>query len=431
MIDHRISRRFVVSAALGGAGAIAFGGAAARAQSDLRLRMFWWGSKERAERTEKVNRLYQEGHPGTAVTGDSLGWNDYWPRLATQTAGRNSADVIQMDYRYIFEYARRGALLALDPYLGKGLDLGGFSKAAVDSGKVDAKVFGVSLGLNSTSIIYDQALVEKLGLKQPAWSMTWKEVGDLAAEITKASKREGYWGISDGGRDEPALEVWLGQRGKPLYTQEGKLGFDEKDLTEWFSFWSDLRKRGACASPDAQALDHGEIDSSLLTVGKTAIVFAHSNQLVGYQALNKSKLGLSTYPDGGEGAKPGQYLKPSMLWSVSAQSKHQEDAVKLVNFFVADPEAGRLLGVERGVPPSDKVRQAIMPDLDELGRAQASYISLISDKVGPLPPPPPRGAGEIATLLLRVNEQVGFAKLSPAEGAKQFVAEATAILARG
>src|SRR5262249_20311281 len=135
-----------------------------------------------------------------------------------------------------------------------------------------------SLGLNSTSLIYDKALIESLGLKQPVWNTTWKAIGDLAVEIAKAAKRDGFWGISDGGRVEPALEVWLGQRGKSLYTEVGKLGFDEKDIGEWFAFWADLRKRGGCAPPDVQALDHEEIDSSLLTTGKAAIAFAHSNQ---------------------------------------------------------------------------------------------------------------------------------------------------------
>ena len=62
------------------------------------------------------------------------------------------------------------------------------------------------------------------------------------------------------------------QRGKSLYTQEGKLGYDDKDIGEWFAFWDDLRKRGGCAAPDVQALDRGEIDSSLLSLGKAAMV---------------------------------------------------------------------------------------------------------------------------------------------------------------
>ena len=425
------SRRSVIGAGLGSAAFAVLGGHPGLAQSDVRLRMFWWGSRERAERTDKVNKLYQQNNAGLTITGESLGWNDYWPRLATQTAGRNAADVLQMDYRYIFEYARRGALLPLDEHLSKSLNLKDFNKATVDSGKVDGKIYGVSLGLNSTSLIYDKDIIQSFGLKAPTWQMTWSEIGDLAVEITKAAKRDRYTGIQDGGREEPALEVWLGQRGKSLYTAEGKVGYDDKDIGEWFAFWDDLRKRGGCAAADTQALDRGEIDANLLTLGKAAIAFAHSNQLVGFQALNKSKLGLSTFPDGGPGAKPGQYLKPSMLWSISAQSKQKEAAVKLLNFFVADPEAGKLLGVERGVPPSDAVRKAVTPTLDELSQAMADYITLISDKVGPLPPPPPNGAGEVATLLRRVNEQVGFGRLSPAEGARQFITESNAILARG
>jgi multiple sugar transport system substrate-binding protein len=431
MKSPAFSRRSVIGAGLGGAALGILGDHPALAQSDVRLRMFWWGSRERAERTDKVNKLYQQNNAGLTISGESLGWNDYWPRLATQTAGRNAADVLQMDYRYIFEYARRGALLPLDEYLSKTLNLGDFNKSTIDSGKVDGKIYGVSLGLNSTALIYDKDIIQSLGLKAPTSQMTWKEIGDLAVEITKAAKRDRYTGIQDGGREEPALEVWLGQRGKSLYTAEGKLGFDDKDVGEWLAFWDELRKRGGCAAADTQALDRGEIDANLLTLGKAAIGFAHSNQLVGFQALNKSKLGLSTFPDGGPGAKPGQYLKPSMLWSVSAQSKQKEAAVKLLNFFVADTEAGKLLGVERGVPPSDAVRKAVIPTLDELSQAMADYITLISDKVGPLPPPPPNGAGEVATLLRRVNEQVGFGRLSPTEGAKQFIAESNAILARG
>ncbi|WP_298883955.1 ABC transporter substrate-binding protein [uncultured Bradyrhizobium sp.] len=430
MSGFALSRRSLIRAGIGGATLVGLGGLPAAAGA-MRLRMFWWGAKERAERTEKVNQLYLSGHPDMTISGETLGWTDYWARLATQTAGRNAPDVLQMDYRYIFEYARRGALLPLDAYVPKALNLADFSPAAVNSGKVDGKIYGVSLGLNSTAMVYDKGLIQSLGLKEPVWNMTWSEIGDLAAEVTKAAKRDGFTGMEDGGGNEPLLEVWLAQRGKSLYTSEGKVGYDDKDMTGWLAFWSDMRKRGASAAPDVQALDRGEIDSNLLSLGKVAMTFAHSNQLVGFQAINKSKLGLSTFPDGGQGAKPGQYLKPAMMWSVSAQSKQAEAAVQLVSYFIADLEAGKLLGVERGVPASSAVRNVVTPTLDDLGRAMVEYISLISDKVGPLPPPPPRGAGEIQSVLRRVNEQVGFNKLTPADGAKQFVTEASAVLARG
>src|SRR5688572_13127334 len=153
MAQHNPTRRSILQAGAGALAIGALGAAPAAAQSDVRLRMFWWGSRERAERTDKTNKLFQEKNPGLTVTGETLGWTDYWPRLATQTAGRNAPDIIQMDYRYIYEYARRGALLPLDQYVAKGLNLSDFSEAAIDSGKVDKKIFGVSLGLNSTALL--------------------------------------------------------------------------------------------------------------------------------------------------------------------------------------------------------------------------------------------------------------------------------------
>ena len=84
----------------------------------------------------------------------------------------------------------------------------------------------------------------------------------------------------------------------------------------------------------------------------------------------------------------------------------------------------------RGIPASKQVRDAIAPSLDELGRAMSDYIAEISDRVTPLPPPPPKGAGEVLALLLRSNEQVGFKKLTPADAGKQFVKESADILSR-
>ena len=123
-----------------------------------------------------------------------------------------------------------------------------------------------------------------------------------------------------------------------------------------------MRETKACVPPDVQAIDKDSIDTSTVTLGKSAIDFAHSNQLVGFQALNKEKVGIAPCRSG-QGGKPGQYLKPSMLWSVST-AKNPEEAVKIVNFFVANPEGANAIGLERGVPASAKIRAALLPNLD-------------------------------------------------------------------
>lgn len=425
MTQSTISRR----AMLAGSGALMLASAGrASAQAEKRLRMFWWGSKERADRTFKANELYAAKNAGVKIDGETIGWSDYWPRMATQAAGRNLADVIQMDYRYIFEYARRGALLPLNDYVGKILDIADFGANSIDCGKVDGKLYGINLGNNSTAMLTNASAFEAVGLKAPASGMSWDEFGKVCAELTKATKKDGFFGSMDAGGLEPNLEVFLRQRGKELYDIDGKAAFSAEDMAEWFNLWENLRQSKACVSAEIQALDKQNIETNPLTLGKAAVAFAHSNQLVGYQAVNPNKLSIGMYPVAG--AKPGQYLKPSMFFSVAATSKNADEAARIINFYVKVAEGVRAVGVERGVPPSPASRAIVGSDLDVLGKAMVDYVGYVTDKVGPLPPPPPKGAGEIAFLLRRVNEEVGFGKQKPKDAGTSFFKEATSILAR-
>jgi len=422
-------RRLLAGAAASGSVAALFP-KTARAQAPIRLRSYWWGAKDRADRTNKVDEMFSQTHPEITITGETIGWGDYWTRLATQAAGRNMADLVQMDFGYIFEYARRKALLPLDGLISKQIDLSGFTPESIDGGKVDGKIYGVSLGLNSTALLYDRDAFEKYGVAPPNWPMTWDEFGRRTAELTKAAKRDGYWGSSDSGVSGPALDVWLRERGKTMYAPDGRFGADVADMADWFGYWQAMRTQGSCVPSDVQALDKADIDTSMLTLGKSAVTFANSNQLVGFQALNKSRLEIAMYPAGRAGGKSGQYLKPSQMWSIAATSRNPDAAARLLSYFVADAAAGKVLGVERGIPASKPVREAIAPDLDDMGKRLTNYIDFISDKVSPLPPPPPRGAGEVLALLVRTNETIGFKRMSVVDGAKQFIRECDAILSR-
>jgi multiple sugar transport system substrate-binding protein len=417
----------LLKAAGAAAGLAAMGRLPAFAESATRVRVCWWGSKERADRTLKAAALYRERHPNVTIDGETLAWSDYWPRLATQAAGRNAPDLIQMDYRYVAEYARRGALLPLDDYLGKSLDIADFGKESLDSCRVDGKLYAVNLGNNSNALIYNKAAFQKAGVPEPV-DVTWDKFMELAAAVTKAHNGE-YYGTSDGAVEENALENWLRQRGTPLFTEEGKLGPNEQDMADWFGFWAKMREVKACPPADLQALDKNNIETNLLTQGKAACAFNHSNQYVGYQVLNKNPLGIAMYPQGA-GPHHGHYLKPSQMWSVYSRSKVAEEAVKIADFTVKDPDGAKILGVERGVPASAKIREVVGAGLDDMGKLVVGFIGHVSTRVGPLPPTPPQGAGEVQVLLRRVAEQVGFGRLSPTEGGKQYVTEALSILSR-
>jgi multiple sugar transport system substrate-binding protein len=77
---------------------------------EIRLRLLFWGGQARADRTYAATDLYTKANPGTVFDGEFMAFADYWPKLGTQVAGGNAPDIIQMDYRYIVEYANRNAI---------------------------------------------------------------------------------------------------------------------------------------------------------------------------------------------------------------------------------------------------------------------------------------------------------------------------------
>src|SRR5262249_39269334 len=151
-------------------------------------------------------------------------------------------------------------------------------------------------------------------------NMTWADFGAYAGKLSKALAAQKIVGVVDASGYMDLYEIWVRQRGKELWTSAGKINFTVDDAASWFSYWAGLRAAGACASAEEQAAVTGSgAATSLLTKGKAVFDITHSNQFVGFQALVKHTLAFQQVPTG---PGPGIYLKPSMLLSVSATSKH-------------------------------------------------------------------------------------------------------------
>ncbi|WP_332774842.1 ABC transporter substrate-binding protein [Polaromonas sp.] len=417
------TRRQFVTTAGAATATLSLSPALSLAQAAARLRCFWWGNPDRDRRTKAMLDAYSK-KSGTQIAAESLGWGDYWTKLGTQTAGGNAPDLIQMDYRYLFEYARRETLLPLD----KLLPLPDFSPQERDGGKVDGKLYGVSLGSNSKAMVYDTGMLEKVGVKTMDMNWTWDDFAKIAGDISKINPGK-YWGASDNSRWEQGFEQWLNQRGKMLYTADGKAAFTRDDVAAWFDLWDKLRKAGAVPPAEVGATNNGKVEEYEITRGLAAMSFVNSNQIVAFQGLNKNKLAISVFPRTKTGTS-GHYIKPSQMMSISSRCKAPEEAARIIQFMVNDPEGVRILGIERGVPCSVAARAVLTPELDALGKMQVDFIAALSKVAVALPPPPPKGAGEVENLLRRVADSVAFGRVSIKDAAQQFHTEVQGILAR-
>ncbi|MCU0853351.1 MAG: extracellular solute-binding protein [Rhodobacteraceae bacterium] len=404
------------------------GSLGARAQGAA-LRLIWWGNPDRDRRTNEVVALYT-AQTGQEILPETYGWGDYWQKLATQAAGGSLPDLIQMDYRFIFEYARRGQLAALDPFLGAQLRLDDFDPNQLASGRVDGALYGVSMGANSHSHIYKKPILEALGVSLPD-TTAWTNDDFMALGLSvKDQLPDGMFFTQNMGYIEPRFESFVRQRGKALYTEDGALGFELQDLQDFFAFWRAMQDEGLTPPADVQALDaSGKMEESMLVTGKSLFGFIHSNQLVANQNLVPEELDIVMVP-GQAGGQPGQYLKPSMLLSMAESSQNKEAAAELLNFFITNEEAANILQIERGVPGDASVAAQLIGGLTPTEKKIVDYLAVVAQHVSPLPPPPPQNAGEIDRAMRPAWDAIAFDSVSVEEGAVAFYDQAQSILVR-
>ena len=423
-----ISRRALLGRMGGTAAALSLMGLPALAQ-ERRIRHFWWGNPERDKRTFEVIELFKAANPGLDVSGETIGWADYWTKMATQTAGGNMADLVQMDYRYLFEYVRRGALLPLDEHIGKTLMIQDFDQGPLQGGMVDGKLYALNIGSNSQVVSYNKARADEYGLEFDPINWTYD---DLIAAATKANEASGgkVKGIDDLSVQAVTFEAWCTQNGRDFYTAEGTVGATEDDIASYWQFWADMRKADLVPGAERTVrLQDPKMNEHGMVTGETVFSLIWSNQMVGAQALMQDPLYAAMIPHKPEG-KPGQFIKPSMFMSLSRDAKDIDGAMAYMNAWVNDPKETAVLGLERGIPCSPAVRAALAPSFSDIEKRSVDFFEAIQTKVGPLPPPAPKGAGEVKDAFMRIGTDVTLGTYPPAEGAKLFMEEATSILER-
>lgn len=383
----------------------------------ITLRYSWWGNADRAAKMQQALTLYKTKNPNVVITPSFQEYPDYWTKIATETAGGNAPDVLQMDFSYLREYADRNVLLDLKTQEGKGLDVSKLLPAFGGAGEINGKRFAVPIAGNTWSMYYDPAAFAKAGVEEPKVGWTWDDYYTTMGKITKAHDSK-LWGGADPGGRIYNLEAQLRQRGKLLFTEEGKLGFTKEDLTEFWRKGEELRAAKTVIPAEKVA----EIEPKpAMSADLIASEPGWDNFLIRYAGETKRELKLGPLPTNTPG-QLGQYLKPSMLLSASSRTKHPEEAAKLIDFLINDPEAGKIFGANRGIPASKAQRDAI--EFTGAEKAIVDYEDGIVDQLQKTPPAPPKGAGAIEAAFLRINEEMAYDKIELAAAVEQFFKEA-------
>jgi multiple sugar transport system substrate-binding protein len=391
------------------------------------LRLAWWGSAERHERTYEALALFEELNPNIKVTSEVATFDGHFDKLAVQIAGGEAPDVFQMSGQYILDYAGRGALLDLAPFVPDVIDLSDWDAGTRDLGLIDGKMAGIVIGIDTYAIIFDEEVFAEAGIEMPD-SLTWDEFATLANDLA-AALGDGRWGAEDAGGSYEALEAFVRQRGKRLFSEDGlSLGFEQQDLIDWFTFWDDLRKSGAVPPADVTSATQTLPENSPLVMGQAPIEFTTASQFVNFQGLQPHTLGMRMYPNGPEGSEPAQFIRPALYISAAAATEHPQESAELINFLLNDLDAAAILRTARGIPASPKVRELLLVDVDDTERKSFELIDQVTataTQTNVLTPPGGRAATDVIT---DANLSIGFGQETIEAAVERVFVEATAEL---
>lgn len=395
----------------------------AGASQTVTLRFAWWGDDTRAKTYQAAFKIFESQHPNIKIEGTYSDFDSHWQKLATEVAGGNAPDVIQLDYRYISDYGLRGALLDLNTMKGT-LDMSGVDQSLIGTGAANGKQYGVPFSATTAALLYDPALWKKANVAPPKAGWTWNDYLTASQKISTFYKGK-IKGAMDFGLFDDWFQIWLRQYGKNLYTPDGKLGYTAADLEKFWNLTSSFRNSGAAPGPSVTTLDNGSNQTAPMIKKLSASNFLFDATISSVSDLMNGSLAVSPWPT--DTGNNGLYLKPGMLAGIFAKSKHPKEAAEFINFWINDLTAAKALGTSRGIPATKTQRDAIKGSLTPSQMLTVDYEASLGT-LAAAPPPPPKGGVEARTLFQQTYDKVIFNRLSVHDAAQQFVNAVPAML---
>ena len=392
----------------------------------VHLRMAWWGSDSRHKATQAAIEKFQALHPNIVVSGEFGDWNGYWDKLATSVAARDAPDVIQMDEKYLRDYASRGALLDLKTQADV-LDTSKFDPKALTTGETDGGLYGLTTGVNAYSLVVNPKLFEAAGVPLPddtTW--TWADYARICREITEKSPdgRVRLLGL----RRHRGRAAGLGHPARPVALHRERAG--RRDPGDWSPSTTGSCSTSGTPRPtrrprSAPRRPPRRSTRAASATNKTAMGFWWSNQIKALEGASGTPLKLLRQPSPTGHGRPttGCTSSPRCSGRPPAQSEHPREAAMLIDFLANSPEAGAAIGVDRGVPSNLDVRAAITPNLKPTELATAQFVEAIAPDITFAPPAPPVGAGAVEQIALRYTSEVLFDRKTPEEAAGELIDE--------
>lgn len=255
--------------------------AASTGDEEVDLRMAWWGSQDRHDRTIKAIELYESLHPNVKIEYEYYSFDDYFTKLKTLVASDQVWDIFQLGGNFPMYMDK---IYPLDDYIASGVvDVSGIGDANLKTTQdTEGHQLGISNGLNSYGIAYDPDMFAEAGVAEPTDTWTWDDYANAANTI---HEKLGIYGCSSMLTSEfiAGCSVYVAQYGDVgqysfFNLDLTGMGFDDPQmLTPYIQMRADSIKNEVYPDAGASA-EITNIENDFLVTGEAAMAWVAANQ---------------------------------------------------------------------------------------------------------------------------------------------------------
>lgn len=402
---------------------------------EVTLRVAWWGGDPRHEATLKAIKLFEKDNPGIKVKAEYMGFNGYVERLTTQIGAGSEPDVMQINWAWVDMFSRKGDGLYDLSKVKDYLNLKEFSEDMIDSGKSNGVLNALPVSMTTRFYIWNKTMWDKAGAAIPK---TWSDL--IAAGARFKALGDDYYATDM----EPieglyVIDAWLYEKygNQIIHPTEPKIGVTREQLVDGLNFFKSLFDSHAAVSAPIRTSRTGQYDRTTEQVaewveGLWCGTFIWNSMFdlrtkgpreKGFEMV----LGPMLTADG-KNAKPDRIGRPSMMFAIGKNCKEPVAAAKFLAFILTDPEAAKVLGLNRGIPVAKSaydtlLKEKVISPMDLEGQEQLDGAKMIYTN-------PNFEHERIRSMLIEVFESVSYGKTTPEEAADRIIRDGGRALSR-
>lgn len=339
------------------------------------IRMAWWGSQTRHDRTVAAIELYESLNPNIDIEYEFFDFDGYFTKLNTLVASNDVWDVFQLGGNFP-TYLEK--IVPLDEYIASGIvDVSNTTEANLNTTKWEGKQLALSSGVNSYGIAYDPAMFASAGVAEPTVNWTWEDWKNACLTI---HDKLGIYGSSKLDDFISGASMGISQEGFEynfFAPSNDKLGFEDPTmLVDYLAMRKELVDAGAYPDPGAIA-EIKDIEGDYLVTGDAAMTWVASNQLAALVKAANREIKIVPAPRKTADGPSGTVIQSSQMLTISKDSEVPEEAAKFINYFINSEEANEILLGERGIPIMSNVREKLQANADDVTNMMYDYIDLV------------------------------------------------------